>query len=203
MSSIITPLSYSGPPPEGPIRRISVEKYHAMIQAGIFDEDDRVELLEGWLVDTMSKKPPHATATDLIRTALDKLLPPGWFTRSQDPITTADSEPEPDVSVVRGNRRTYTDRHPGPADIGLLVEVSDATLSRDRGVKKTIYARAAVPVYWVVNLVAQQVEVFADPTGPADPPDYQQRWQFELNDSVPVTLDGQEIGHIAVKDMMP
>ena len=80
------------------------------------------------------------------------------------------NEPEPDLSVVRGESDDYTDHHPGPADIALVVEVADSSLSRDRGEKRDNYARAGIPVYWIVNLVGRQLEVSSNPTGGATLP---------------------------------
>src|SRR6266851_3947866 len=88
--------------PTDVIWRFSVDQYHAIIRAGILTEDDPVELLEGWLVTKMPKNPRHRVVTRLIREALENLGAPGWYVDTQEPLTTADSEPEPDVMVVRG-----------------------------------------------------------------------------------------------------
>jgi Uma2 family endonuclease len=149
--------------PNDRIWRLSIEQYHAIIQAGILTDDDSVELLEGWLVFKMPKNPPHRVTTRLVRTALENILPAGWYVDSQEPITLSNSEPEPDIVVVRGDTRQYLDRHPGAEDIALIIEVSDTTLQRDRTVKKRIYARAGISIYWIVNLVEEQVEVYSQP----------------------------------------
>jgi len=93
--------------PTEPIWQLTVEQYHEMLRAGILDEHAPVELLEGWLVTKMMKKPPHSEATELIRRALDRQMPEGWHVRSEQPVTLASSEPEPDVMVVRGRVRDY------------------------------------------------------------------------------------------------
>jgi Uma2 family endonuclease len=180
-----------------------VAQYHEMIRAGILTDEDPVELLEGWLVVKMPKNPPHRLATELTREALGQRLPAGWHVQSQEPVTLADSEPEPDALVVRGDRRQYGDRHPGPQDLALVVEVADTTLARDRGVKKRLYAEARAPVYWVVNLVDNQVEVYTDPTGPAEEPDYRQRQDYSPSAEVPLVIDGREVGRLAVRDLLP
>ena len=141
------------------IWRLSVNQYHQMVCAGILTEEDPVELLAGWLVPKMPKNPPHRVATRLLRQALERVVPAGWYVDSQEPITTADSEPEPDVVVVRGETRQYLDRHPGPQDVALIIEVADTTLQRDRVLKQRIYAAAGIPVYWIVNLLDNQLEV--------------------------------------------
>ena len=191
-----------GAPPE-PIWRLSVAQYHQMIQAGILTEGDPVELLEGILVTKMVKNPPHTLATQLTRTALERCMPPGWFANTQEPVTTDTSEPEPDVTVVRGERRQYAQRHPGPADLGMLVEVADSSLRQDRTTKKRIYARASIPIYWIVNLVDRQIEVYTEPTGAAEQPDYRQRRDYGPTDSVPVVIDGREFGQIPVGELLP
>jgi len=149
--------------PNDLIWRLSIEQYHAIIKAGILTDDDSVELLEGWLVFKMPKNPPHRATTRLFRTALENILPAGWYVDSQEPITLSNSEPEPDIVVVRGDTRQYLDRHPGAEDIALIIEESDTTLQRDRTVKKRIYARAGISIYGIVNLVEEQVEVYSQP----------------------------------------
>jgi Uma2 family endonuclease len=183
--------------------RLSVDQYHAMIGAGILTSDDPVELLEGVLVQKMPKNPAHVMAKCLLVEALRKIIPTGWFVREQDPVTTTDSEPEPDTAVVRGSPRHYVERHPGPEDAALIVEVADSSLRRDRGQKKRLYARANVREYWIVSLVDRQVEVFANPTGPGRKPDYRQRREYKAIDSVPVVIDGREVGRLTVADLLP
>lgn len=183
--------------------RFSVEHYHAMIQAGILTEDDPVELLEGWLVTKMPKNPRHSVVSQLIREALSRILPSGWYVNAQEPITTATSEPEPDVAVVRGNSRQYLDHHPRPQDVALVVEVADSSLQRDRSLKKRLYAAAEIPVYWIVNLIDGQLEVYTDPSGPAEQPDYRQQRNYSPEDTAPVVIESREVGRIAVRDLLP
>ncbi len=184
------------------IWRFSVDQYHSMIRLGILTEDDPVELLEGWLVTKMPKNPPHSVVTQLTRETLARLLPSGWYADSQEPITTSDSEPEPDVAVVRGSRRQYLNRHPGPSDIALVVEVADSSLQRDRTLKKRLYAAAGVPVYWIVNLSLSQIEVCTDPSGPSEQPDYRHQQNYGLEDSIPFIIDGSEIASCLVREML-
>ncbi len=183
--------------------RFSVEHYHAMIQAGILTEDDPVELLEGWLVTKMSKNPKHRISTRRARKALERIVPPGWYVDSQEPLTTANSEPEPDGMIARGETDQYPDRHPGPQDVALVVEVADSSLQRDRSLKKRLYAAAGIPVYWIVNLIDGQLEVYTDPSGPAEQPDYRQQRHYGSADTVPVVIEAREVGHIAVRDLLP
>jgi Uma2 family endonuclease len=185
------------------IWRFSVDQYHAMIQADILTEDDPVELIEGWLVTKHSKTPRHSVITQLVREAIAQLLPSGWYVDAQEPVTTKDSEPEPDVAVVRGNRRQYFDRYPGPQDVALVVEVADSTLRRDRSLKKRVYAAAGISIYWIINLLDNQIEVYSEPSGPTEKPDYQQQQMYGVTDTVPVVIDGREVGRLAVQDLVP
>ncbi|MBD1884416.1 MULTISPECIES: Uma2 family endonuclease [Microcoleus] len=189
--------------PNDLILRLSIEQYHAIIQAGILTDDDSVELLEGWLVFKMPKNPPHRVTTRLVRTALENILPRGWYVDSQEPITLSNSEPEPDIVVVRGDTRQYVDRHPGAEDIALIIEVSDTTLQRDRTVKKRIYARAGIAIYWIVNLVEGLVEVYSQPLVEVEQPDYSQRLDFGRSAVIPIIIEGIEIGAIAVNSLLP
>lgn len=183
--------------------RLGVDQYHEMIAAGILTEDDPVELLGGCLVPKMPKNPPHTLTNGLVHEAIVRLLPAGWFADSQEPITTDDSEPEPDVRVVRGERRQYLEHHPGPRDLGLVVEVSDATLGRDRTLKQQLYATSGIPVYWIVNLNDRRLEVYTEPSGPAEVPAYGQRRDLAGGEEVALILDGVEVGRLAVNDLLP
>jgi Uma2 family endonuclease len=207
MSVTAQPISPPAPDdaavPTEPIYRLSVAQYHAMADHGILDEDAPVELLEGWLVQKMTKHRPHSLTTGLVRRALEHLLAVGWYVDSQEPITTVESEPEPDALVVRGDRRDYVDRHPGPEEVALVVEVADTSLRRDRGTKKRIYARAGIPVYWIANLPEHRFEVYTNPTGPAKRPDYGQRQDYGPADEIPVVLDGNEVGRLPVRELLP
>ena len=183
--------------------RFSVQQYHEMCKADILTTEDRVELLDGLVVNKMSKKPPHTVATVLTREALQRVLPPDWHISVQDPVTTDTSEPEPDCSLVRGNARQYLAAHPGPSDVGVAVEISESSLHHDRTWKKSIYARARIPVYWIVNLIDNQIEVYTDPTGPAGEPDYRRRREYGSADEIPVLLDGNEVGRLPVRELLP
>nr|WP_242019285.1 MULTISPECIES: Uma2 family endonuclease [unclassified Trichocoleus] len=188
--------------PTEPVWRLSVEQYHQMIRLGILSDDDPVELLDGWLVYKMPKNPPHRATTKLTRNALEAVIPEGWYVDTQEPITLTDSEPEPDVVVVRGNTRDYLDRHPGAADIALIIEVADSTLERDRTSKQRLYARAGIPIYWIINLPEKQIEVYTEPVV-AEESIYQRRQDYQLSDEVPVAIAGQIVSRLSVLDLLP
>lgn len=183
--------------------RLSVDQYHEMVRLGILAEDDRVELLEGWLIAGMTINPSHRISTHRVRVALERAMPDGWYVDHQNPITVEDSEPEPDISVVRGDTGDYRDRHPGPHDVAMVVEVSDASLADDRTFKKELYARAQLSIYWIVNLRDRCIEVYTEPSGPANPPDYRQRRDYGPEDAVPVVIEGREVGRLAVAEWLP
>jgi len=174
-----------------------------MIQTGIIGEDDNVELLEGWIVPKMGRNPPHDAVISIVEAVLPPLLPKGLFCRGQSAITTTASEPEPDIAVIRGTQRDYFGHHPGPADMALVIEVADSSLSRDRSLKGRIYAAAAVPVYWIINLVDGQVEVYTDPTGPDATPVYRMRQDYQIGDLVPFVVDGRDLVTIPAQELLP
>jgi Uma2 family endonuclease len=183
------------------IWKLSVEQYHQMIATGTLNEDDPVELLEGWLVTKMPKYPPHTYATEESAELIRDVLPHGYFVRRQDPITTTDSEPEPDISIIKGSRQDYKLRHPTLNEIVLVVEVADSTLRRDRTVKQRIYAVASIPVYWLLNLSEKQLEVYTKPS-PSEKR-YDEKTIYSLQDFVPLMIEGKEVAQLAVKNLLP
>ena len=200
MSALLTPPL----PVRTPLRAktYTVAEYHDLIDRGVLTGRDRVELIDGILVDQMPKNPPHESAINRLTPRLGRLLPSGWVLRVQSPVTFAASEPEPDFSVARGTEADFDARHPEPADIALVVEVSESSLAFDRGDKFRLYARADIPVYWVVNVIDRQIEVYTDPTGPAANPAYRTRTDYAAGQSVPVVLDGTAVGAVAVSDVI-
>ena len=142
-------------------RLLSVDEYHRMIEAGIFDEDERVELLEGVIVTMTPQSPAHAHCIRWLNRLLVRSLGDEYAVGVQLPLTLGRrNEPEPDLAVVRADS-TSRDHHPGTAV--LAIEVSGISLRKDRRVKAALYARFGIPEYWVVNLEARVVEVFSDP----------------------------------------
>jgi Uma2 family endonuclease len=183
------------------LARISIEQYHRMIDAGIFGEDDPVELLEGLVVDKMPKNRPHSLVTRRLDRLLSEQLPAGWDVLNQEPITLGDSEPEPDLSIVRGTSDHYVDAHPGPEDIGLVIEVAHTSLASDRR-KALIYAQARIPAYWIVNLRQRCIEVHTHPRG-SRKVRYSKSATYQSGDTVPLLLDGREIASVSVDAILP
>jgi Uma2 family endonuclease len=183
--------------------RFSVAKYHKLIEIGVLTEDDNLELLDGYLVHKMSRNPPHDAAIQKILKRLFRILPPDWDLRIQSAITLSHSEPEPDLAVVRGDETRYLTNHPGPTDVGLVIEVADSTLDSDRADKGRIYAEAGIVYYWIVNLVARQIEVYTLPSGATATPAFGQRQDYRMGDDVPLLLDAAIVANIPVRDLLP
>jgi Uma2 family endonuclease len=180
--------------------RLTLEQYEAMVDAGVFTGRDKVQLINGYLVSKMTQNTPHATADDLCGDRLNRVIPPGWYVRAAKPVRlpTESSEPEPDRCVVRGAIRDYSARHPGPADLALAVEVADSSLEDDR-MPADIYGRAGIPVYWIINLIDRQVEVFSNPGASG----YQSLEVFVPPHVLTVMIDGVEVGEIPVAEILP
>ncbi len=183
------------------IYRLSVEQYLEMFEAGIFTDDDRVELLEGWIINKMSKNPRHILTNELLSDWLRLVSLSGCFVNAQQPILTGESVPEPDVCVVRGRRTDYVSRLVTAADVPLVVEVSDSSLRQDRREKLRLYAQARIPVYWIVNLIDNRLEVYSDPFGDGDAASYRQHTDYQPTDEVPVVIDGQELARLPLRGL--
>ncbi|MCI0465064.1 MAG: Uma2 family endonuclease [Gemmataceae bacterium] len=195
-----TPVTYGH---DASLARFSVARYQRMIETGILTGADPVELLENYVVLKMPRNPRHDSSVQRILRPVLRVLPPQWDVRIQSAITLADSQPEPDFALVRGSAADYTHRHPGPADIGQLIEVAEASLLRDQRDKTRIYARANIPSYWIINLVDERVEVYGQPSGPTAVPAYGSFQTYQRGDTLPLVLDGNPVGALAVADLLP
>ena len=185
-------------PFQRPLYRFTVDQYHRMVEAGILNDNDRVELLKGWVVEKMPQNPPHSSSITRVNRRLSRVLPDEWILQVQGPITLQHSEPEPDFAVVRGPEETYLKRHPTPKDVAVLLEVADSSLLDDRLLKATLYAEARIAEYWIVNLVDKVIEVHSAPRGGQ----YRKKKVYAVGESVPLVLDGEEIAVFAVKDFV-
>lgn len=184
--------------------RFTVDQYHKLVRAGILTDADPIELLEGLLVLKAPKTPPHSTASGLVRRELARVLPAGWHYQSHSPVTLDDGEPEPDGVVVRGRIEDYATGHPRPVDVALVIEVADSGLDRDQGMKLRSYARAGIPVYWIINLVDRQVEVYTSPTASVDAdPMYLHQAIFRPGDGVRFALPNLAPAAIPVTALLP
>ncbi|MGI2903460.1 Uma2 family endonuclease [Tolypothrix sp. VBCCA 56010] len=142
----------------------TVEEYHRMIDAGILTPNDKVELLEGRIIQMSPQKPPPAATTQRTSDYLKDILTDKAYVRMQLPITLSTSEPEPDIAVVRINAGTYSDHHPSAEEIFLLIEVAYTTLTFDKEEKAPIYARANILEYWILDIENRQVYIYRNPT---------------------------------------
>ena len=137
-------------------------EYERLIELGVFQPGEPVELIAGQLMVSEPQGSAHYTAVGLVEDALRATLGGGWLVRSQGPIALADdSEPEPDVAVIRGTRRQYSRQH--PARPALVIEVAESSLPLDRGQKASLYARGGIVDYWILNLVDRVMEVYRQP----------------------------------------
>jgi len=144
-------------------RRFTVEEYCAMIEAGILDEEERLELLDGEIILMPPINAPHESGTDQLTGQLLYPLYGRALVRVQGSIMLDDSSlPQPDLAVLR-LRDNYQRERAAAADVLLLIEVSETSLERDREVKLPRYAAAGIPEVWIANVPARQVEAYSDP----------------------------------------
>ena len=168
MSTLTTTLPTTLQMGEALIHRITVDEYEAMIEAGIYTDEDKLELIEGMLVEKMTKTGRHTAGSGKSWRVLDRALPAGWHARGDAPVRIPgrDSEPEPDVSVARGGRGRLPGQGPGPADLALVVEVAVSSLAKDRALAHT-YLAAGIPAYWLLDVAGRRLEVYTtDPCTP-------------------------------------
>lgn len=185
------------------IKRWKRVEYEQLVEKGVFTPDDRVELIDGLLVVAEPQSSYHYTAIGLVVRALTRAFGEGWTIRSQGPLALDDtSEPEPDVAVVRGDVRDYVEAH--PADPVLVVEVALTSLGFDREHKSSLYARAARPEYWIVNLVDRVLEVRRAPgPSPSAPYGWDYRAVEVLGPADSACPLAAPAARIAVADLLP
>ena len=163
------------------LRRFTSTEYRRMWDLGIICGDERLEHLDGYLVLKMAQKPPHRSALNRLIDRLPACLPPGWIRMTSCTIATDLFDPEPDAVIVRGDRTEYDTRNPRGPECGIAIEVSDSSLEGDRARKGTLFARIGIPVYWIVNVVDRQIEVYTQPTASG----YTSRVDYKPGDNVP------------------
>lgn len=145
-------------------KRFSIAEYHRLGELGFFEPDDRSELIRGEIIIMAAKGRLHSVCNSLLVEELIILLARRARLRGQEPIILSDnSEPEPDVVIARNRSDNYFSSHPQPADILLVIEVSDSTLKYDRTTKLPLYAEAGISNYWIFNLVDNQLEMHSEP----------------------------------------
>lgn len=155
------------------LRRWKRAEYERLVELGVFEQDP-IELIGGQLIVAEPKGTYHTSALSMAEYALRAVLPPGWIVRTQAPVSLDDdSEPAPDLVVAPGHPTDY--RHAHPARPVLAIEVAESSLAFDRQHKGSLYARAEIQDYWIVNLVDRVLEVYRDP-GPDASAAY--GWQY-------------------------
>ena len=146
-------------------RLFTVDEYHRMAEAGILGEDDRVELIEGEIVEMTPIGSRHAAVVDRLNRLFSRRAGEHVIVRVQNPIRLGErSEPQPDVTLLRFREDFYASSHPGPEDVLLVVEVAETSAEYDRRVKVPLYARFGIPEAWLVDLEGEAVEVYRDPS---------------------------------------
>jgi Uma2 family endonuclease len=187
---------------------LTVEQLHCMLEKGIIRDGDPIELVDGLLVrknraaageGEMTHGARHAQVLmRLVR--LDRALDPfGCHLRVQLPVTlSALSEPEPDLAIVRGSLESFAERHPGPEDVLVLVEVADSSLGYDRGAKLRVYASAGIAVYLIVNIPERQIECYEEPV--AEQGHYRRRTDYRPGETLLLSLVGGRTLPMAVDD---
>ncbi len=143
---------------------ISVELYHIMAERGTFAPDDRVELIDGEIIEMSPIGSRHARVVDFLNDFLAKRIDANYIVRIQNPIVVGDlSEPQPDIAVVARREDFYRDGHPTGKDVALVIEVCDSTVAFDRSRKLPKYAEAGIPETWLIDLESEHVEVHFSP----------------------------------------
>ena len=185
------------------LRRWTRAEYMRMTEVGILAPDERVELIEGEIIKMSPQNTPHAVAVSLISEILRVFFGKGYYVRTQMPMDINEiSEPEPDVAVVSGTPRDYLLGHPTTAL--LIVEVSDSTLAYDRNQKASLYAKADIADYWIVNLINRRLEVHREPAPMPEQPfgcGYKQITHYVETDHVTPLAHPQSF--IAVAEILP
>jgi Uma2 family endonuclease len=145
-------------------RRFTVDEFHRMAVAGIFHEDDRVELLDGHIVEMTPIGPGHSGCVGALTALLARQIGDTTLLWVQNPVRLGiHAEPQPDVALIQARPHGYRSEHAGPDDILLVIEVADTTPERDRDDKIPLYAQAGIPDVWLVHLPAQSIVVHREP----------------------------------------
>ena len=164
-------------------KRFTVDEYYQMAEVGILEYGDRVELINGEIIKMSPINSPHGGHVNRLNSLFNNLLGTNVIVSVQNPLHIGEySEPEPDIMLLKPRDDFYTQQHPEPEDVLLLIEVSDSTLVLDRKIKLPLYAQAGVVETWLVNLVNKQVEVYTNPVGGK----YQQKQVFKREEQLPL-----------------
>ncbi|MGD9894470.1 MAG: Uma2 family endonuclease [Dehalococcoidia bacterium] len=178
--------------------RLTVDDYHRMAKAGILHEDDRVELIEGELIEMATIGSYHFTSVNNLNQEFSGRSSGRFIVSVQNPVRVSrHSEPRPDIALLRPRADKYAGGLPGPEDVLLIVEVSDPTVAADRRVKLPLYAAAGIPEAWLVNIPRRSIEVHREPRGGR----YQQVTVFRKGERIALLLLLDVT--VAVEDILP
>lgn len=177
-------------------RRFTREEYLRMLEAGILTEDDPVELIHGQIVEMSPENSPHRICIAKLNQILVRELEgSGFFVQPQSTLPLDEHNlPEPDLAILRGTPDELMEEE---LPVALVVEVADTSLERDRGVKQSLYAQAEIPVYWIVNLSARDLEVYSDPG------DEQYRERTTLDEDETANVPADSPVSVSVREFLP
>jgi Uma2 family endonuclease len=189
--------------PMAATERITVDEYRRRAASGEFSTSKAFELLEGIVVPKARQTLKHETALENIQNLIGKMTPGGWHLRVQQPIDCGESRPEPDAAIARDALDMYENRLPTFNDVALVIEVADASLALDRRLKGRIYARAGIIVYWLLDLVDNQLEVYTGASGPVPMPGFGERRIYRVEDKLSLVVGLDDLGMVKVRDLLP
>lgn len=171
-------------------RLLTVEEYHKMAEVGILDKDDRVELINGEIIEMSPIGKLHVNRVNRITSIFKKLPDEKAILSVQNPVSIAPySEPEPDISLLEFRADFYEEDLPKAENVLLVIEVADTSLGYDREVKKPLFASAGIPELWIVNIEDEQVEVYKTPQNG----DYIHRQDYKRGDTIFIERLGFEV----------
>jgi Uma2 family endonuclease len=184
-----------------PQRRFSVEEYLRLMEVGILTKHDKVELINGRIIEKISRNPPRDSAINGVTRILFESIGDCCAIRVHSSIQLSSSVPEAEIAVVCGPHSRYDHSNPTAADVLLVVEICDST--HDQGEMASTYARDGIPLYWIVNLIDRRLEVYTDPTGPDHFSTYRQRKDIPINGTITLALPGLKKFTIKVQEFFP
>jgi len=186
-----------------PVRRFSVDEYHRMGELGILSEDERVELIEGIIIQMSPIGSKHAATVRKLNQFFFSGLSPSEATIGvRNPVVLdEENEPEPDISILKPRDDSYAGEHPRPSDVLLIIEVADASVESDRDIKLPRYAAAGIPEVWLVNIPEKCIETYHTPMGEKENADYKFRTKYREGE----TLSPKAFGDVKidVADVLP
>jgi len=180
------------------LRRWSIDEFDTLFEMGFLSPTPKVELIDGFLIEKDPMNIPHRSSVVRITNRLPKFLPAGWWVMAQCPVVVDENKPLPDGAIVRGELNDFDHRDVAAADCGLIIEVADTSLRDDRRVKGTVYAKAGIPHYWIVNVAERRIETYSDPAEST----YRSRVDFIPGQLVPLVLDGVVVATVPVDELM-